>query len=154
MPNQITPTSPEILTTSQMQFNRRHFHTTVELTALKLTNTYAVFERGYWHSRGPSNSVDNIWVCVHQSEMSLNTWYLFIVSIKLLLWWTGSFWRIKIKSGIENPSKSEVIGRCGGDGKPDWPRRTDKSRTLIFLIKLLWWWTSYCHLLCHQWGAL
>ena len=22
-----------------------------------------------------------------------------------------------IKSGIENPSKSEVIGRCGGDGK-------------------------------------
>jgi len=25
MPNQITPTSPEILTTSQMQFNRRHF---------------------------------------------------------------------------------------------------------------------------------
>ena len=23
----------------------------------------------------------------------------------------------KIKSGIENPSKSEVIGRCGGDKK-------------------------------------
>ena len=38
------------------------------------------------------------------------------------MWW--------IKSGIENPSKSEVIGRCGGDGKTEWPRRTDKSRTL------------------------
>ena len=24
-----------------------------------------------------------------------------------------------IKSGIENPSKSEVIGRCGGDEKPN-----------------------------------
>ena len=35
-----------------------------------------------------------------------------------------------IKSGIENPSKSEVIGRCGGDEKNEWPRRTDKSRTL------------------------
>ena len=31
-----------------------------------------------------------------------------------------------IKSGIENPSKSEVIGRCGGDEKNEWPRRTDK----------------------------
>ena len=29
-----------------------------------------------------------------------------------------------------NPSKSEVIGRCDGDEKTDWPRRTDKSRTL------------------------
>ena len=29
-----------------------------------------------------------------------------------------------------NPSKSEVIGRCGGDGKTEWPRRTDKSQTL------------------------
>ena len=29
-----------------------------------------------------------------------------------------------------NPSKSEVIGRCGGDEKTVWPRRTDKSRTL------------------------
>ena len=35
-----------------------------------------------------------------------------------------------IKSGIENPSKSGVIGRFGGDEKPEWPRRTDKSRTL------------------------
>ena len=28
-----------------------------------------------------------------------------------------------------NPSKSEVIGRCGGDENNEWPRRTDK-RTL------------------------
>ena len=26
--------------------------------------------------------------------------------------------------------KSKVIGRCGGDEKNEWPRRTDKSRTL------------------------
>ena len=25
------------------------------------------------------------------------------------------------------PSKSEVIGRCGGDKKNEWPRRTDKK---------------------------
>ena len=31
---------------------------------------------------------------------------------------------------MENPSKSEVIGRCGGDEQPEWPRRTDKGRTL------------------------
>jgi len=35
-----------------------------------------------------------------------------------------------IKSGIENPSKSEVIGRCGRDVKTERPRRTDKNRTL------------------------
>ena len=35
-----------------------------------------------------------------------------------------------IKCGIEIPSKSEVIGRCGGDEKTEWPRRTDKNRTL------------------------
>ena len=29
-----------------------------------------------------------------------------------------------------NPSKSEVIGRCGGDENIEWPRGTDKSRTL------------------------
>ena len=28
-----------------------------------------------------------------------------------------------------NSSKSEVIGRCGGNEKTEWPRRTDKSRT-------------------------
>ena len=37
-----------------------------------------------------------------------------------------------IKCGIEIPSKSEVIGRCGGDEKTEWPHRTDKSGTLIF----------------------
>ena len=36
-------------------------------------------------------------------------------------------WRIK--SGIENPLKSEVIGR-GWNEKNEWPRRNDKSRTL------------------------
>ena len=30
----------------------------------------------------------------------------------------------------ENPSKSEVIGLCGGDEKNERPCRTDKSRTL------------------------
>ena len=29
-----------------------------------------------------------------------------------------------------NPSKSEVIGRCGRDKKTELPSRTDKSRTL------------------------
>ena len=33
-----------------------------------------------------------------------------------------------IRSGIENPSKSEVIGRCGVDEKKEeLPRRTDKK---------------------------
>ena len=31
------------------------------------------------------------------------------------------------KIWYRNPSKSEVIGRCGGDEKIDWPRRTDKK---------------------------
>ena len=35
-----------------------------------------------------------------------------------------------------NDSKSEVIGRCGGDEKTEWPRRKDKSRTLKKLIKI------------------
>ena len=29
-----------------------------------------------------------------------------------------------------NPSKSEVIGRCGVDEKTEWSRKSDKSRTL------------------------
>ena len=29
-----------------------------------------------------------------------------------------------------NPSKSEVIGCCGGDKKTAWPRRTGKSQIL------------------------
>ena len=31
------------------------------------------------------------------------------------------------KIWYRNPSKSEVIGRCGGDEKTEWPRRTDKK---------------------------
>jgi len=31
-----------------------------------------------------------------------------------------------IRSGIEI-LQSEVIGRCGGDEKTEWPRRTDKK---------------------------
>ena len=34
------------------------------------------------------------------------------------------------KMWYRNTSKSEVIGRCGGDEKTERPRRTDKSRTL------------------------
>ena len=33
------------------------------------------------------------------------------------------------KIWYRNPSKSEVIGRCVVDGKTEWPRITDKSRT-------------------------
>ena len=33
------------------------------------------------------------------------------------------------KIWYRNPSKSEVIGRCGEDDKTEWPRRTDKNRT-------------------------
>ena len=32
-----------------------------------------------------------------------------------------------INSGITNPLKSEVIGRCGGDEKNEWPRTTAKQ---------------------------
>jgi len=35
-----------------------------------------------------------------------------------------------------NPSKLEVIGRCGGDEKTQWPRRVDKSQTLKKYTKL------------------
>jgi len=34
------------------------------------------------------------------------------------------------KIWYRNPSKSEVIGRYGGDEKTEWPHRTDKSQTL------------------------
>jgi len=34
------------------------------------------------------------------------------------------------KIWYRNPSKSEVIDRCGGDEKNEWPRRTDKCRKL------------------------
>ena len=36
-----------------------------------------------------------------------------------------------------NPLKSEVIAYCGGDEKNEWPRRTDKSRTLKIKLKKL-----------------
>ena len=32
------------------------------------------------------------------------------------------------KIWYRNPSKSEVIGCCGGAEKTEWPRRTDKSK--------------------------
>ena len=46
------------------------------------------------------------------------------------MWW--------IKSGIENPSKSEVIGRCGGDEKNVWPHKsqTVKKRKDFLFEKL------------------
>jgi len=31
------------------------------------------------------------------------------------------------KIWYRNPSKSEAIGRCCGDEKNEWPRRTDKK---------------------------
>jgi len=34
-----------------------------------------------------------------------------------------------------NPSKSDLIGRCDGDEKTKWPRKTDKSRTLTKIHK-------------------
>ena len=34
------------------------------------------------------------------------------------------------KIWYRNPTKSEVIGRCGGDEKTERPHRTDTSRTL------------------------
>ena len=41
------------------------------------------------------------------------------------------------KIWYRNPSKSEVIGRCGGDEKTEWPRRTNKSRTLKIIKKII-----------------
>ena len=35
------------------------------------------------------------------------------------------------KIWYRNPSKSEVIGRCGGDEKTEWPRRTDKKKSNV-----------------------
>ena len=40
------------------------------------------------------------------------------------------------KIWYRNPSKSEVIGRCDGDEKNEWPRRTDK-KTNAKKIKML-----------------
>jgi len=41
------------------------------------------------------------------------------------------------KIWYRNPSKSEVIGRCCGDEKNEWPSRTDKSQTLKKIYKQL-----------------
>ena len=42
------------------------------------------------------------------------------------------------KIWYRNPSKSEVIGRCGGDEKNEWPRGTDKkSNASIYIVKSL-----------------
>ena len=37
---------------------------------------------------------------------------------------------------MENPSKSEVIGRFGGNENTEWPRSTDTSRTKNISIVL------------------
>ena len=52
------------------------------------------------------------------------------------------------KIWVRNPSKSEVIGRCGGDENTEWPRRTDKSRMLKKQKKTPTIWLSdhYCFL--------
>ena len=39
------------------------------------------------------------------------------------------------KIWYRNPSKSEVIGRCGGDEKTEWPRRTDKKLNVKKKVK-------------------
>ena len=49
-----------------------------------------------------------------------------------------------MQSGIENPSKSEIISRCGGDENTEWPGRTDKSRTLKNKEKEKWLLYVYC----------
>jgi len=62
-----------------------------------------------------------------------------------------------------NPSKSEVIGRCGGNEKTDWPPRTNKSwmlkKKFIHLIGVALtgdldrrtrWSLSYCHIV-YRW---
>ena len=36
---------------------------------------------------------------------------------------------------MENPSMSEAIGRCGGDEKTEWSRRTDKKSNAKQIIK-------------------
>jgi len=41
------------------------------------------------------------------------------------------------KIWYRNPSKVEVIGRCGVNEKTEWPRRTNKSRTLKKMLQHL-----------------
>ena len=50
----------------------------------------------------------------------------------------GKYWlflknkdrKINVMDKIWDRKSFEVGGRCGGDEKTEWPRRTDKSRTL------------------------
>ena len=41
------------------------------------------------------------------------------------------------KIWYRNPSKLVVIGRCGGDEKNEWPRRTNKKLNANFFIYFL-----------------
>ena len=53
------------------------------------------------------------------------------------------------KIWYRNPSKLKFMGFCGGDEKPEWPRRTDKSRTkemLNWLLTSLWTLGQYSRL--------
>ena len=57
------------------------------------------------------------------------------------------------KIWYRNPSKSEVIGRCGEDEINEWPRRTDKSRKIrLFFFSYLSFslQTKGLHLKLHQ----
>ena len=48
------------------------------------------------------------------------------------------------KIWYRNPSKSEVIGRCGGDEKTEWPRITDnKSNAKKNRFKKKMWYVSF-----------
>ena len=42
-----------------------------------------------------------------------------------------------IKNGMENPSKSEVIGRCGGDENTDWPCTQNRQKSNAKKMKFL-----------------
>ena len=53
------------------------------------------------------------------------------------------------KIWYRNPSKSEVIGRCDGDEKPEWPRIPDKSRTLKKIKKY-----KKIHMFDTYWGFI
>ena len=60
--------------------------------------------------------------------------------VKMHTWVTFEkvFYAAELSLGFymfKKPSKSEVIGRCGGNEKTEWSRRTDKSRTLKFKKK-------------------
>ena len=55
-----------------------------------------------------------------------------------------------IKSGIENPSKSVIIGRCGGDEKTrmttqNRQKSNAKKKSLFVVIKCIVWLTLIIH---------